>query len=456
MLFNLQTAKIAQLFTEFKMISTKLASSSSASASSTTTKANKETPSHLLNSNNKNNNNNNSNDLKQLNTTVLAGIISGIGLVIVLINLVVLFMCRRNLKHFLKTSSSTSSSTSSAASTSSSASSSSSLSLSKTLKVNPHHQHLNRDDLIQEYFDAFSTMHANANKKSLKILEMGAASSPNGGALLNTLHRCYNPEQDLLLKRQLLQHLHQQQELHQYDKMNHQANHDSNNNNNNNSSDAQNQQHYAHTYECLDSMDMVQSMATNIVNTTGKRGGGIRLGVSGQRRGTSQRGGFRTDASLENNNNNNSSHNVTNLTDIANFNVSSSSGSSSSGVSSTHHFLASKPAHQGQSALNLLLNSTASNSKLAPNNVHNNSQQFLQFNGDFVNVSNIGNCHGAGTWSPDSAYYSAIPNLTNYTNFNLQLQQQQQQQLSNPQQFVNSHQSMSNSFVDAGYNSHLV
>ena len=228
MLFNLQTAKITQLITEFKKISTKLASSAQITTtttvepeilvSSSSSITSSQTPSHLV-----------TNEFK-FNTTVLAGIISGIGLVIVVINLVVLFMCRRNLKNFLKSSSNSSSSSSTS---SSSASSSSSLSTNKNLK-------LNRDDLIQEYFEAFSTLHNHnsGHKKNLKLIETGAAASTTPIALMNTIHRLqhasnsssksgdesllqesaklfYNPkfraglDQDLLLKRQLLQ-MHQE------------------------------------------------------------------------------------------------------------------------------------------------------------------------------------------------------------------------------------------------------
>jgi hypothetical protein len=144
-------------------------------------------------------------------------------------------------------------------------------------------------------------------------------------------------------------------------------------------------------------------------------------------------------------------------------------------VSSTHQFITSnknnnnsktnqfhiqQQQQQQQSPLtNFLLNSTV-NANPTNNNTNvkflqnsQNSQQYLQFNGDLINVSNVGT--SGGTWSPDSAYYSAIPTLNSY-NFNLPQQQQQpQHQFTNQQlqQFVNSHHS---SLVDAGYNSQLV
>ena len=497
MLFNLQTAKITQLFTEFKKLSTKLSSSSSPFLETTTQSA--QTPSHLINT-----------DLK-FNTTILAGIISGIGLVIVVINLVVLFLCRRNLKNFLKSSSHSSSSSS----TSSSASSSSSLSLSKNLKIN-------RDDLIQEYFEAFNTMHAPVvvhNKKSLKLMETGGGGNNQNLpiALMNTIHRLQqqqqqqstsgdesaklfynhsdlltqtmrNTDQDNILKRQLLQHLQQQQhnqDMHQYDKMNHQAIHKEEEASSNET--GPNQQHYAHTYECLDSLEMINSnnnININNNNNNNKRPTGIHLGVSSR---TSQRA-YRTNlnnSSNHNKSNNNSiinangemvnsfndtnTQNTTNLTDIANFNISSSSTSSSSGVSSTHQFISnnknnnnnnSKALHflQQQSPNSFLLNSTANlNAKFLQNSQNIKSQQYLQFNGDLINVSNIGANGSGGTWSPDSAYYSAIPTLNNY-NYNLPQQQQQQTQFNSQQlqQFVNNHHNVSNSLVDAGYNSQLV
>jgi hypothetical protein len=69
----------------------------------------------------------------KINTAVLAGIVSGIGLVIVVINLAVLFVCRRNLK--------------------------------KRLLKNGHKDTAgsssSHDDIIQEYFEAFHTLHNN-------------------------------------------------------------------------------------------------------------------------------------------------------------------------------------------------------------------------------------------------------------------------------------------------------
>jgi hypothetical protein len=519
MLFNLQTAKITQLFTEFKKLSTKLSSHSDEQSTATTTtttstKSQLNVPSHLTI---------NSNDFK-FNTTVLAGIISGIGLVIVLINLVVLFLCRRNLKNFLKSSTSSSSAASSSSSTSSSsASSSSSLSLSKNLKIN-------RDDLIQEYFEAFNTLHnpvvaASTNKKTLKLLESGGGAACNSNqnlplALMNTIHRLqqqsaknnnnssnsgdesaklfYNQSdlltsvqsqimhKDTILKRQLLHHLQQQQQqqnhdLHQYDKMNHQIVHkDEDPTSSDDAMGQSQQQHYAHTYECLDNLEMI----TNTSNLT-KRPNGIHLGVSSR---ISQRGGVGAPPPSYRPHNNNgdiinsflndTTQNTTNQTDIANFNISSSSTSSSSGVSSTHQFITSnknnnnsktnqfhiqqQQQQQQQSPLtNFLLNSTV-NVNPTNNNVKflqnsQNSQQYLQFNGDLINVSNVGT--NGGTWSPDSAYYSAIPTLNSY-NFNLpqQQHQQQQHQFTNQQlqQFVNSHHNINSSLVDAGYNSQLV
>lgn len=61
---------------------------------------------------------------------ILAGIISGIGLVILAINIVVLIICRRQLKSFLKSGPSSAKSPSSI-----------------------------QSDMIQEYFDTFNTLH---------------------------------------------------------------------------------------------------------------------------------------------------------------------------------------------------------------------------------------------------------------------------------------------------------
>ena len=234
-----------------------------------------------------------------------------------------------------------------------------------------------------------------------------------------------------------------------------------------------NQQHYAHTYECLDNID-VPSKSSRVNN--------IHLGVNGRASARNYR-----QPTQNHSFGNSDSVNTTNLTDCAHFNVSSSSTSSSSGVSSTHQLIHTmKPNSNNNSTLKshmpvtFLLNSTnqSTGSGIGNGNANSNAKngggqpnagKFLQLNnGDLVNVSNIGGGAG-GTWSPDSAYYSAIPALTSYTNFNLQLQQEQSQpqlfhQFTNQQlqQFVNSSFLNTHAVVVApnnggdGYNSHLV
>ncbi len=157
----------------------------------------------------------------------------------------------------------------------------------------------------------------------------------------------YNPKQDLLLKRHVLQQIHQD---HQYDKMNHQIVHKE-------EDDKElDQQHYAHTYECLDHIEMPANAKSRAIH----------LGVSGRTSSRNYRHNPAVTAAhtvdLINSFNSSSVEQANNLTDIANFNVSSSSTSSSSGVSSTHQFIHSNNSKkQQQHPLNFLLNSTIGN-----------------------------------------------------------------------------------------------
>lgn len=443
MLFNLQTAKITQLYTEFKKISTKLSSSSSSPLRQRTTLTipfvdntqQQQPQTHT--------------DFK-LNTTVLAGIISGIGLVIVVINLAVLYLCRRNLKNFLKSpssaSSSSSSSSASSSSTTSSGSSSSSLN-NKTLNKNVNL----RDDLIQEYFEAFNTMHkpTTANITPIALMntihrlqqqqQLLSQNNSSDESLLTSTFLRSQQDQEMLIKRQLLQL--QQTNHNQYDKMNHQSS---------KADQDQQQQHYAHTYECLDNLEMP------VQNKQLQRGGnGIHLGISGR---TSQRN-YRNNNTTDLNSFNTDT--TTNTTDLANFNVSTSSNASSSGVSSQHQFINNNNSklHLLNSTGNTHLNTLNGSKQLLQQQQQNS--QFLKFNntGDLINVSNIANGNNGGTWSPDSAYYSAIPTLTNYNNYNLKLLHQQQLQLqSADHQFNNSNnnQQFVNSSFNSNVNSHLV
>ena len=392
------------------------------SSSSKTTKTS--TNSQLLNENvliNK------SNEYK-LNTTILAGIIAGIGMVIVIINLGVLFICRRNLKKFLKSTKQSSNQT--------------------------------KDDMIQEYFEAFNTLHQNNNKGGLgkppiqSIQQVRTSSMSSGDDSLLGQHESaqlfYNPQHHLnreLTIRQsqsafkpfaredqlLVQQLIQQQN--QYDKINHHnllvLNQSKNIMINNDSADQ-----YAHTYECLDSVDLSNRRQTAIHNMNRN---------------------YRT---MLNNSKNDSNLLQQSTYDMNNemnsgINLSTSSGSSSSGASSTHQFIKSSNC-----------NNLPENNKFIIQQLQNTAQlvtlnDLKQFNHVIINDHNNQSSTAAllcnlvngdlvinGSWSPDSAYYSSIPTLTtttnNYNSFNLP---QQQQHIVNNSTFNPNHDEMRSQIV---------
>ena len=333
----------------------------------------------------------------KLNTTILAGIVSGIGMVIVLINLAVLFICRRNLKKFLK-------------------------STKEANKPDLGTQPAN--DMLQDYFEAFSTLHnlnnsgqnpkaqlkllndinaftLNANKHQLKTSSMTSGDDESAKLFYNTqlikdmtmkqqaeaintsafkpFIREFNEtgmsQQQLLPMETLIRnHFIQNQSQNQYDKINHIQ------------TGAQQQttfdNQYAHTYECLDN-DKSRNKPYNLQSP--------------------------------------------NLESVSqNFNVSSSSTSSSSGTSSTQQLIRN-PQH---------LNTQLQTLTPAQLTTLHDLQTALLKQGAYRCVCGAsaygdlcGACgNSAGTWSPDSAYYSSIP-MSSYP-YNQQGQQQQQQQFS--------------------------
>ena len=359
---------------------------------------------------------NSQNPDSKINTAILAGMVCGIGLVIVLINLGVLFICRRNLKKLLKTT-----------------------------KEAP------RDDIIQDYFDAFNTLHNLQNTTTTKTSR--TTLPPPTGALIdpktfNTMQSqlrpnnnedslihesaqlFYNPrstntqnstsafkpfnrDQDsslLVQQQQLLtspnliesafliqqQILQQKQFQNQYDKMNH---HVSKVKPSETDSNAQ----YAHTYESLDTLELPNRR--NIVH----------LGVSGRNYRS-----LMPDVHLNGN-------------ELNNFNISTSS--SSSGTSSTQQLIrndmnfVNQSHQQQQQAINQMINLNELKSLMAVQGQKLNSFQkclcgslehsVVSSNGCFL-------CPNNGSWSPDSAYYSSIPTLANYNAYSAQFSTQQQ------------------------------
>jgi len=335
------------------------------------------------------------------NTNVLAGIIAGIGLVIVVINLAVLFVCRRNLKKFLKS----------------------------TKDGSKPGQKLDgsipTSEMLQDYFEAFSTLHNLHNKPNLSPEEQSKAqqkiindinaftlnhkqhlltlqqksnantinnnrtASMNSGdePLMNESAKLfYNsqqffknmtlkqteaalastsafkpfirevndnnlPMENLLVRQHFIQQQQLQQQANQYDKISHiQAGQSIPN--------FENQ--YAHTYECLDPNGNVEI-----------------------RRGASQNNILLSSPNFD-----------------PQFNVSTSSTSSSSGASSTQHLIRNNNQHDS------IMSNGHSNQRVNMDALVGQQLQALT-PAQLHSLLNSGN--GTGAWSPDSAYYSSIP-----------------------------------------------
>jgi hypothetical protein len=335
-------------------------------------------------------------------TTVLAGVIAGVGLVIVIINLGVLFVCRRNLKKFLKSSSNACSSSSSSSSNTSSTTTSR---RSKTLGT-AKDDHL----IIQEYLEAFNTLHnkrqemANNNRTSSTSSSGGLDDSLllNGpGHLLNAAGVSIEPTTMLRASqsafRPFLGRNNDQMLLqtancgNQYDKINHHnllhlLTHHQSFAKPLDHCEMSSQDQYAHTYECLDTLEVPNRRFINggatLINSTNKP--------------------YRTVFSpkmltLEN------QHQQP--AELVN-NISSSSGGSaaSSGHSSTHQFIKISNGDPKQ------FNNTNSLQHLIQLPI--NSQQLCSLvNGGELLLHN-------GSWSPDSAYYSSIPQQPNNNSYN--------------------------------------
>ena len=158
---------------------------------------------------------------------------------------------------------------------------------------------------------------------------------------------------------------------------------------------------YAHTYETLDTLDMPSGRQRQI--TAGTL---VHLGVNGRNYRTVMNANelLLAHAAMLSANQISPDSAANDSTGTTNFNLSTSSSSSSSGTSSTHQLL--KGANFNNDAINL--------------------QQHAQIMTQIMNNSNNPNINsavlsvsGGGAWSPDSAYYSSIPNLNPNLNFSL-------------------------------------
>lgn len=350
----------------------------------------------------------------RVNTTILAGIICGIGLVIVIINLGVLFMCRRNLKKFMRSS-------------------------SKDTRPGSSH-----DDIIQDYFEAFtlhnghqpgSTIKKQAYPSSLlnsATLMMINNSNNTGSGQMPGLHsniltiprdqlqlinseclesaqlffnrdtvrqstsafRPFNREQpqhqNLLLTLSNKQH-----QLNQYDKITHSStNKTSNSKLRETEENGNGVGQYAHTYESLDTLEMPCSR---------QRGTLVHLGITGRNYRTVNINGnellLLANAGVTTN-----SHQISppslgvdascqdQSQNTTNFNLSTSSSSSSSGTSSTHQLLKDSAAMANNEALLQQL-VIMNNNNLNNSAAHPMTAAMLQ-----------------ASWSPDSAYYTTSHN----------------------------------------------
>lgn len=457
----------------------------------------------------------------RFNTAVLAGIISGIGLVVVIVNVAVLFICRRNLKKFLKNTA------------------------TKDTNLNQTSSDRSpRDDMIQEYFDAFNTLHNNTKSTTVRTnsTSTNLALSPNGNRF--PIHN-FNPSDNLIAMNKHLQTLrtnslssssssntgddsllhHESAQLfynnnntqfnremtmrqstasafkpftrddpngliakqqildmqrqlmlqqgNQYDRMNH--HHPAQLKGKGSSllitNDSTGQ--YAHTYESLDTLELPNRRQF------------VHLGISSRN--------YRTGTDLNQSSNLLQSPLANLDSNNGNISTTSTSTSSSSGTSSTHHLLM-RNNNQSEN-LKLLDNQKFDDSQTKSNqlvclNDLNKLSQFVILNNSTVKGANVQliNCalaqaigginngeqqlflsNQAGTWSPDSAYYSSIPTLTNYaTNSNSFCIQQptvpsshqpQQQQQFVPHQFLNLNNNLINNVNNNNndnFKSHLV
>lgn len=271
---------------------------------------------------------------EKLNTTVLAGVISGIGLVIIIVNLGVLFMCRRNLKKIIKNSKQSSG-----------------------------------DEMIQDYFEAFNTLHSKSmrgtlvqpvksdnvliNVPGLKQDETALFYPSQIGRDLDMRQSAFKP-----FTKDQIQDVQRLLNQSQYDKMNHQ--YALKNKIIQNDSNGQ----YAHTYESVDTLEFGKRNPTLI---------GIRNYRPSQEVNLLQ------------------SPNSADLSDNTNNLSTSTNLSSSSAASSTHHFF--RPQNLTQAQLASLIQ---------------NSKNLVSYPCDNVLIG--------GEWSPDSAYYSSIPNYASFNN----------------------------------------
>lgn len=171
----------------------------------------------------------------KFNTTIIAGMVSGIGLVILIINILVLILCRRNIKKLIQNT------------------------RDKTISKQS-------DEMNQDYFDTF--------RNGILIQEKGLV--PNNLArpiaiqnsntlLIPVTSDCSSDElfsnliRNKSLRKSAFKIVNPSNTNHQYDKMNHQI--DWNNLIND-------QNHYFHTYECVDTLELPNNRR------------GIHLGIS--------------------------------------------------------------------------------------------------------------------------------------------------------------------------------
>jgi hypothetical protein len=204
---------------------------------------------------------------------------------------------------------------------------------------------------------------------------------------------------------------------------------------------------YAHTYESLDTLELpnrrqIVHLSVNARNYNGKLINSNCLEAINQ-------------ISLSPNKQHITGELIAN--EMGNFNIStsttsSSASSTSSGNSSTHPLIKTLPnQHQRVDFSNINLKLNEAQLILPSMHTINQSQANPQLGNILLSTNN--NLNSVGTWSPDSAYYSSIPTLNNYNNFNLQHAQKMpvNSQLLN-KQFINLNSPINND----NFKSHLV
>jgi hypothetical protein len=348
---------------------------------------------------------------QKVNTAVLAGIVTGIGLVILIINVGVLFMCRRNLKKLLKS----------------------------TTNSKDHSNNPSQEDIIQEYFESLHHNSKSLINQPTLLLNPAQSSTIKTDSIINLKMSGNEPEQQfffpnsafkpvltsqneqnlLTLHKQLLMaaannNNNQHDILNQYDKINHHQ-----------LSGMLQQQpiqgqvhkmvlgeeaagQYAHTYECLDNLEVpLRHQQLQQQQQFNRNGTLVHLGINGRN--------YRT--LIHNSNGLSLPAQQISPSDLINnsSDLSTTSSSSSSGTSSTHQLLKTTTNNNNNSNFDNMINFQPQHQFIQISDLKQ-LNQFLTAQNNISNSNNLIDVSNGGAWSPDSAYYSSICNNSNNLN----------------------------------------